>query len=168
MWKQADLLHYFAHAAVSCIPDIRKGTDRLCFWASVWGILHCTGKAILRMWFPQKRQMAQRCAPDDAVQRYYSAWARETVRRYKSCLPYAERNSVILRFSGGWSFFFPFLSMHAGKGKIKNGLQVIHHHRCAWKTSLLLSLKLENDIYNSRFNSNTMEKYDTTWCIIYI
>lgn len=134
-----------SHAAVSCISDIRTGTDRLCFWASVWGILHRTGKTILRMWFPQKRQMAQRCSPYDAVQRY-SAWARETVRRYKSCLPYAERNSVILRFLGGWSFFFPILSMHAGKGKIKNGLQVIHHHRCACKTSLLRSLKPKNDI----------------------
>ncbi len=44
-----------SHTLDSCISDTRTGTDRLCFWASVWGILRRTGKAILWLWFSQKR-----------------------------------------------------------------------------------------------------------------
>lgn len=52
MWKWADLLHYFA-----MFSNSGTGTGRLRFWASMWGILLHIAKAILRMWFPQKRQM---------------------------------------------------------------------------------------------------------------
>ncbi len=39
--------------------------------------------------------------------------------RYKSCVPYAERNSIILRFLGGWSFFSPCSQCTPEKGKLK-------------------------------------------------
>ncbi len=58
-WRGSGLIYCIispcSHTLVSCISDTRTGTDRLCFWASVWGILRRTGKAILWLWFSQKR-----------------------------------------------------------------------------------------------------------------
>lgn len=105
MWKRTDLLHLFCHVLMlwSLASQTREQERTVCVSGPVCEAFYVVlERPFCECDFHRKDKWARRCAPYDAVQRYCSVWAREPVCRYKSCVPYAERNSVILRFLGGW------------------------------------------------------------------